>query len=187
VRVSRRPDALLADQAYLEKKAAVNALDIFGRCPDKHPRPAHWARALAVLAREETAHLAAVCDLMRRRGVRWERRHANPYAQGLHALIRLGDGPRELTDRLLVSALVEARSGERFHLLSRYGRDAELRKFYRTLASAEAGHGKLFLRLAEGVAGREAARARWKELVEAEGHLLAGLPFAYALHGGPPV
>src|SRR3954452_118712 len=138
-----RFDEVLVDHAHCEKKAAAHALSMLAACPDAPGVP----RAMARLAREEAGHLAQVLGLMERRGLVLGRDPGDPYAQGLQALVR--HPPRErLVDRLLISALIEARSEERLRLLAAALEDAELRVFYGRLAEAEKGHGELFLRLA---------------------------------------
>ncbi|MGZ3395747.1 MAG: tRNA isopentenyl-2-thiomethyl-A-37 hydroxylase MiaE, partial [Isosphaeraceae bacterium] len=100
--------ALLNDHAYLEKKAASNALELLNRWPEPDCPP-DWVSTLAAIASDETAHLSLVVRLLNRRGGRLERTHRNPYANALRALVRKGRGNEELVDRLLISALIEAR------------------------------------------------------------------------------
>src|SRR5688572_8993768 len=89
------PLALLNDHAYLEKKAAANALELLNRWPEPAP-PKLWITTLANVARDETVHLARVCKLLQRRGGRLHKMHSNPYASELRRLVRRGDGTREL-------------------------------------------------------------------------------------------
>src|SRR5579859_6641370 len=110
------PLALLSDQAYLEKKAANNALEFLNLWPASRP-PQHWLSSIASIARDETAHLQLVLRLLEQRGGTLAKSHKNPYASALQGLIRRGKGAQELVDRLLVSALIEARSCERFERL----------------------------------------------------------------------
>src|SRR2546422_387387 len=107
---------LLNDHAHLEKKAAANALELVNRWPEPNP-PENWVAAMTAIARDEVEHLATVTRLLARRGGRLTRQHSNPYASELHKLVRKGRGPEELVDRLMISALIEARSCERFKLL----------------------------------------------------------------------
>src|SRR4028118_2189351 len=113
----RRPLELLNDHAHLEKKAASNALELLNRWPEPSP-PENWVAAMTAIARDEVEHLSVVCRLLARRGGRLTRQHRNPYASDLHKLVRRGQGPGELVDRLMISALIEARSCERFRLLA---------------------------------------------------------------------
>src|SRR5262245_21341467 len=109
--VMKRPLALLNDHAYLEKKAASNALELLNRWPEPSC-PSQWPGVLAAIAGDEAAHLASVVRILTRRGGKLERTHRNPYANALRDLVRKGSGNQELLDRLLVSALIEARSCE---------------------------------------------------------------------------
>src|SRR5438874_4257741 len=127
-----RPLELLNDHAHLEKKAASNALELLNRWPEPNP-PENWVAAMTAIARDEVEHLAVVSRLLARRGGRLTRQHGNPYAAGLHKLVRRGTGPGELIDRLMISALIEARSCERFNLLADACEDRELAKLYQGL------------------------------------------------------
>jgi tRNA-(ms[2]io[6]A)-hydroxylase len=145
----RDPLALLNDHAYLEKKAATNALELLNRWPEPG-RPDEWTLTLAAIAGDEAAHLSSVVKILVKRGGRLERAHRNDYANRLRMHVRKGQGSDELVDRLLISALIELRSCERFDLLARYcrGRDSVLARFYERLGRSELGHYQVFLRLA---------------------------------------
>src|SRR3954454_10114017 len=106
--VLREPLLLLNDHAHLEKKAAANALELLNRWPEPKP-PENWVTAMTAVARDEVEHLAVVSRLLARRGGTLTKSHANPYASELHKLVRKGRGPEELVDRLMISALIEAR------------------------------------------------------------------------------
>ena len=168
--VLAHPIPLLIDHAFLEKKAANNALELMTRWPGDWVEG--WVETMTAIARDEAAHLAQVTRLLMKRGARLERVHKNPYANELRLLVRKG-GSGEVLDRLLVSALIEVRSCERFAVLSAASPDAELAKFYGALFSSEMGHYKVFLRLARKVAGRARADERWQEMLAAEAAILA--------------
>ncbi len=169
-------DAVLVDHAHCEKKAAANALSLLQAYPEVPGLPAQMAR----LAREEAAHLAQVLQWLERRGLALGRDPGDPYAQGLQALVRTSSRERQL-DRLLVAALIEARSCERLGLLASGLPAGELQRFYARLAQSEDGHQRLFLRLAERVHGA-AAQTRLAGLLEAEAALLRRLPVRAAIH-----
>jgi tRNA 2-(methylsulfanyl)-N6-isopentenyladenosine37 hydroxylase len=169
-------DAVLVDHAHCEKKAAANALSLLQAYPDVPGLPAHMAR----LAREEAGHLARVLQWLERRGLPLGRDRGDPYAQGLNALVRHGARERQL-DRLLVAALIEARSCERLALLASGLPQGELQAFYAELARSEDGHQRLFLRLAERVHGA-AALERLDALLDEEGALVRRLPVRAAIH-----
>ncbi|MFZ5471571.1 MAG: tRNA-(ms[2]io[6]A)-hydroxylase [Myxococcota bacterium] len=170
-------DAVLSDHAHCEKKAAANALSMLQAYPEVEGLPAQMAR----LAREESAHLARVLALMERRGIKLRRDAGDPYAQGLQALVRTSQLERRL-DRLLVAAIIEARSCERLALLAQGFADAELRRFYAELAQSEDGHQELFFRLAAQAHTPAQAQARLEELLDAEAALLGALPIRAAIH-----
>ncbi len=94
----REPLALLNDHAWLEKKAASNALELLNRWPEPCP-PENWVQAMTAIARDEVEHLAVVTRLLARRGGRLTKQHRCPYAADLRALVRLGHGLYELMDR----------------------------------------------------------------------------------------
>ncbi len=169
-------DAVLVDHAHCEKKAAANALSLLQAYPDVPGLPSQMAR----LAREEAAHLVQVLAWLERRGLALGVDRGDPYARGLQGLVRTGAQQRQL-DRLLIAALMEARSCERLGLLASGLPPGELRDFYARLAQSEDGHQRLFLRLAERLHG-EAANARLETLLEEEAALLRRLPLRAAIH-----
>jgi tRNA-(ms[2]io[6]A)-hydroxylase len=176
------PIPLLADHAFLEKKAANNAMELMTHWPnDWFPG---WVEAMTGVARDETAHLAQVVRLLMRRGGRLERKHKNPYATALRMLVRKGE-PTQIVDRLLVSALIELRSCERFGVLASATEDAELASFYGALLSSEAGHFHVFLKLAHKIGPRAAVDARWEQMLAAEARILAEQPPGPRIHSGP--
>jgi tRNA-(ms[2]io[6]A)-hydroxylase len=168
---------VLVDHAHCEKKAAANALSLLQSYPELDGLPAHMAR----LAREEAAHLARVLRLMEERGLRLTKDEGDPYAQGLQKLIRKPYEQRRL-DRLLVAAVIEARSCERLGLLAEALPDAALRRFYAELAQSEDGHQSLFYRLAVQASGEAEAEARLGWMLEQEAALVAALPVRAAVH-----
>jgi tRNA 2-(methylsulfanyl)-N6-isopentenyladenosine37 hydroxylase len=197
--VLRDPLALLSDHAHLEKKAAANALELLNRWPAgiDAQGAAEWVRTLTAIARDEVEHLAVVTRLIERRGGALARLHKNPYANALRGFVRLGSGNLELLDRLLVSALIELRSCERFGLLSDTA-DADLAKLYRGLYASEHGHYLVFLELARLTVGErevflELARLtvgerdvsnRWRKALEFEASVLAERSAGPSMHSG---
>jgi tRNA 2-(methylsulfanyl)-N6-isopentenyladenosine37 hydroxylase len=181
--VLQNENALLSDQVYLEKKAANNALEFLNLWPGPQA-PDHWLASVASIARDETLHMQAVLKLLEKRGGELERAHKNPYAYDLRKLIRKGQGKDDLTDRLIVSALVEARSCERFIRLSEESKDAELAKFYGNLVASENGHYQLFLDMAKKVSPAEEVNARWVKLLEKEAEIIESQPVDFKIHSG---
>ena len=181
--VLRDPLALLNDHAHLERKAATNALDLLTRWPDPDP-PASWVGTMTGVARDEIEHLAIVLRLLSKRGGRMSREHRNDYAAGLRELVRKGEGPSELADRLMVSALIEARSCERFKLLAEHCPDEELAALYRDLFGSEAGHYRVFLELAMQLKPRDQVHRRWDDMLDAEAQIIAAQPQGVKMHSG---
>lgn len=186
------PRALLDDHAHLERKAATNALALLTRWPRSSSGPddaavaAHWSKVLAAVAKDETEHLVLVLKILGRRGGALGRVHANPYAAALRSLVRKGRGADELVDRLLVCALIEARSCERFERLAEVAEDDELRRLYRGLLASERGHFRIFLDLARSVPGSREVEARWEALLEEEAVILAAEHPGARMHAGDP-
>jgi tRNA-(ms[2]io[6]A)-hydroxylase len=180
-------DAVLVDHAHCELKAAQNALSLVPRALSRA-----MAERLLALADEETRHVRQVLDELERRGLALGTPPPDPYAAELRALAHRSrpggrDARHALVDRLVVAALIEARSCERFRLLADglngAGR-AELGAFYDELFEAEARHYRVFVELAGEAAGdRALARQRLAELAAAEGDLCARLGSSAAVHG----
>jgi tRNA-(ms[2]io[6]A)-hydroxylase len=181
-----QPLALLNDHAHLEKKAAANALELLNRWPEPNP-PENWVAAMTAIARDEVEHLAIVSRLLARRGGRLTRQHSNPYASELHKLVRKGHGPAELIDRLMISALIEARSCERFRLLAlACDADPELKKIYANLWASEHGHYRSFIQLAEQILPADIVAARWSQMLDAEAAIVSTQTVGPRMHSGAP-
>ncbi|MDZ4802114.1 MAG: tRNA-(ms[2]io[6]A)-hydroxylase [Bryobacteraceae bacterium] len=180
------PIALLIDHAFLEKKAANNAMDMMTRWPTEWVPG--WVETMTAVARDEAAHLAQVTRMLMARGGRLARQHKNPYANGLRLLVRKGEAA-ETIDRLFVSALIELRSCERFAVLAEAAAevDAELATFYKALYQSEMGHYKVFLRLAQRIQDREIVDARWQEMLAVEAQVLAAQAPGPRIHSGVEV
>ena len=181
--VLREPLALLNDHAHLEKKAALNALELLNRWPEPNP-PENWVQAMTAIARDEVEHLAIVTRLLARRGGRLTKTHQNQYARELRGEVRTGQGPRELLDRLMVSALIEARSCERFAVLSEHCNDRELAKLYSGLYASEAGHYRIFIELARSLPTIDTVEARWNEMLDLEVSIIRRQRVGPTMHSG---
>jgi tRNA-(ms[2]io[6]A)-hydroxylase len=174
-----RFDEVLVDHAHCEKKAAANALSLLQVYPDLPGLPAQMAR----LAREESAHLAKVLELMDARGLTLTKDVGDPYAQGLQKLVRTPAAERRV-DRLLVAAVIEARSCERLSLLAEGLTDPALARFYGELAQSEDGHQSLFFRLAVTAAqgDERTVRERLEWMLEREAQVLQDVGLRAAIH-----
>jgi len=184
--VLSHPLALLNDHAHLEKKAASNALELLNRWPPSGSPSGQerWIATVTGVAKDEVEHLTLVVRLLARRGGRMTARHRNAYAADLRQLVRIGRGPEELMDRLMVSALIELRSCERFEVLSNHCQDDELARFYHGLSSCERGHYQVFINFARELAGAANADQRWDQMLDAEATILASQPPGPRMHGG---
>jgi tRNA-(ms[2]io[6]A)-hydroxylase len=178
------PINLLIDHAILEKKAANNAMDMLTRWPDDWVPG--WVETMTSVARDEAAHLSQVVRILSRRGGRLNRKHQNYYASELRLLVRKGQ-PHEAIDRLFVSALIEARSCERFSVLAQAAPDEELADFYKALFSSELGHYKIFLKLAYKLGDRAELDARWQEMLAREAEILSAQTPGPRIHSGLPL
>ncbi len=172
-------DILLIDHANCEKKAAGTALNMLFRYVDQ---PA-LLTALSKVAREELRHFEQVLKVMHSRGVTY--RHLSPsrYAAGLFARVGKRE-PARVVDTLIVGAIIEARSCERFHRLS-LSVDGDLGRFYGDLLASEARHFRIYLSLARHCAGGP-VDDRVAELLEAERALILDPDDELRFHGGPP-
>jgi tRNA-(ms[2]io[6]A)-hydroxylase len=170
---------LLVDHANCEKKAASTALALMFAYPEDHA----LAMALSRLAREELRHFEQVQKMMITLGVDFERQQPGRYASGLRAVLRTSEPGRKL-DLLLAGALIEARSSERFRLLSSRLQQP-LGDFYTQLERSEARHFELYVSLA-----RAAAPDRWRErldtLAAREAELATEPDPVFRFHSGLP-
>ncbi|MCB9914758.1 MAG: tRNA-(ms[2]io[6]A)-hydroxylase [Planctomycetes bacterium] len=177
--VERRPLELLSDHAHNELKAASTAQAWLL----KRPEASALVVRLARVAAEETEHFDRVVRLLYGRGGALLPLDTNPYADALLARSAATRKDRFL-DRMVVAALIEARSCERFELLAAHLADAELRALYAGLVESEQGHRALFLDLVREHFEPAVAEARIAELFRLEGEVMAALPFAYRMHSG---
>ncbi|WP_081193061.1 tRNA-(ms[2]io[6]A)-hydroxylase [Halomonas sp. BC1] len=173
------PETLLIDHAQCEKKAASTAMSLLYRYVDQ---PLLLSK-MSQLAREELLHFEQVVGLMERRGVPYRHLTASRYAEGLRKHLRSQD-PERLIDLLIIGALIEARSCERFARLIPY-LDEELARFYRTLVKSEGRHFEDYLLLA-----RQQADAPIDEriafFVAREAELIMSPDTAFRFHSGVP-
>jgi tRNA-(ms[2]io[6]A)-hydroxylase len=170
---------LLVDHANCEKKAASTALALMFAYPEDHA----LAMALSRLAREELRHFEQVQKMMLALGVDFERQQPGRYASQLRAVLRTSEPGRKL-DLLLSGALIEARSAERFRLLSTRLQEP-LAGFYAQLERSEARHFELYVNLARAAAP-DGWRERMAALAECEAELATRPDPVFRFHSGPP-
>lgn len=175
--------SLLNDHAHLEKKAATNALQLLPLWPEP-TGPKNWVKTMTAIAKDEIGHLGSVLRLMDKRGKLMSKSHNNPYAQELQKLVRKGQGPADVADKLMISALIEGRSCERFKLLADASEQIapELSKLYHGLWSSEHGHYKVFLGLAEQIIGMKKVESRWDELLHSESEIISSIKREISMH-----
>lgn len=179
-RALKQQRTLLIDHANCERKAAATALATLQR----YPLDDLLVERMSRLAREELRHFEQVRALMRGLGIRWKTLGASRYAAGLHAHVRREE-PGRLLDTLLVGALIEARSAERFALLAPY-LPGQIGRFYAGLLASEARHFENYLALARRTAGPEDIDARLGVLRAAEAELVSSPDRQFRFHSGMP-
>jgi tRNA-(ms[2]io[6]A)-hydroxylase len=171
-------DLLLIDHAHCEKKAASTALSLMYRYLDN----ADLLNKMSRLAREELRHFEQVLAIMQKRGVEYTHLSPARYAAGLRAEVR-GEDPGRLVDILIVGAIIEARSCERFAALAPY-LDEKLADFYNSLLKSEARHYQDYLHLAEQAHGGPVDE-RVAEFLAIEKELIEAPDTEFRFHSGP--
>ena len=163
---------ILVDHAYCEQKAASTCISLIIHYSD-YP---NIVDTLTPIVAEEWSHFERVLDQLKQRGFALGKMRKDDYVNKLIKHIRRGEArERQLIDKLLICALVEARSCERFKLLWQQLEEEDLQKFYYELMVSEAGHYTTFISLAREVADREVVDKRWQELLAIEAEIIASL------------
>lgn len=165
-------EEILTDHAYCEQKAASTCISLIQQYPDKE----ELVEQVAPLVTEEWGHFRQVLAELKRRGLKLGRQRKDEY---VHQLFRLeqkgGSREEQLLEKLLIAALIEARSCERFRTLSVNIADASLQKFYHNFMVAEAGHYRMFITLAELYSPKEKVKQRWQEYLDGEAEIMRQL------------
>jgi tRNA-(ms[2]io[6]A)-hydroxylase len=163
---------ILVDHAYCEQKAASSCISLIVRYPDKEK----LVDMLTPVVAEEWSHFERVIEQLKQRGWKLGPQRKDEYVIALSKTARSGGSrERQLVDQLLINALIEARSCERFKLLWKNIADPELQKFYYELMVSEAGHYKNFIRLAKEYLPAEVVDERWQELLLQEADIIRNL------------
>ena len=153
-------EAILTDHAWCEQKAASSCISLIQRYPEK----VELVQALSPIVTEEWGHFRMVIAELKKRGLQLGRQRKDAYVNELLPFQKKDGSPEDsLLDKLLIFALIEARSCERFKRLSEGLEDEYLRNFYRRFMESEAGHYHLFIELSDTYTDREKVRRRWKE------------------------
>jgi tRNA 2-(methylsulfanyl)-N6-isopentenyladenosine37 hydroxylase len=171
---------ILTDHAWCEQKAATNAITIIANNSEHE----ELVTELLALAKEELEHFQLVHEIIKKRGFELGPERKDSYVNELYKFMKTGGNKQQrLVDRLLFSAMIEARSCERFKLLSEKINDEELAEFYRNLMVSEAGHYTTFITFARKFGGEIDADKRWKEWLEFEGVMVQNYGKEETIHG----
>lgn len=178
--VEKNVEEILTDHAYCEQKAASTAISLIIGYPEHH----ELVDAMSLLAQEEMSHFKMVHDRILERGLVLGRERKDAYVNDLMKFFPKGGSRTEqLVHRLLYAALIEARSCERFRLLSEQLEDKELAGFYRKLMISEANHYTMFLTFARQYGERKEVDRKWEELLVFEAELMKELGKEETMHG----
>lgn len=173
-------DEILTDHAWCEQKAASTAISLIVRFPEFPD----MVEEFTALAREEMEHFALVHAKLRERGLSLGFERRDPYVHDLSKFIKKGGNRRmQLVEALLMAGMIEARSCERFRILSEELEDPDLRTFYRGLMASEARHYTLFLNYARKYGEGIDVDKRWREFLEYEGGLMKKYGKSETIHG----
>lgn len=168
---------VLVDHAHLEKRAASTALSMIFRYTGRPDLP----MTLSPIVREEMRHFEQMLGILAERGIELIKLEAADYATTLVGKVRKQE-PQRLLDRLIVAALIEARSAERFKILSERVKDAPLAAYYGQLFESEARHYTVYTDLARRYFGHDAVKTRLDELASAEVEALQSTTKQARLH-----
>ena len=173
-------EEILTDHAWCEQKAASNAITLITMMPEY----TDIMTGLLEIAREELEHFEQVHEIIKSRGWTLGRERKDSYVNELYAFMKKGGSrQQQLVERLLFAAMIEARSCERFKVLSDNIDDKELAVFYRELMISEANHYTAFLGYANQLNSDIDIKARWDEWLEHEAKIIASYGNSEAIHG----
>lgn len=165
-------EEILTDHAYCEQKAATACISLIQAFPDRE----ELVEELAPIVSEEWGHFRMVLAELNKRGLKLGRQRKDEYVNELLKFQKKGGTRADaLLERLLTCALIEARSCERFRLLSLYCAENVLRDWYHKFMVSEAGHYRVFIDLAERYFGKEKTWQRWQEYLRHEAEIMRDL------------
>ena len=171
---------ILTDHAFLEQKAASNAVSII----INYSEETELVKEMSNIAIEEMQHFKMVHLLMVKRGMVLGREQKNDYAIRLQKFFtKTKDRTNALVQRLLIAALIEARSCERFKVFSENMEDEELSKFYKNLMISEAAHYTTFLQFARQYQDRKIVDEKWNSLLAFEAEMMRERGNLAKIHG----
>ena len=173
-------EEILTDHAFCEQKAASNAITLIVQ----NPNLSDLVQEMALLVQEEMDHFKRVHDIILERGYTLGRERKDNYVNELmQFLVKGGSREQQLVDRLLFSAMIEARSCERFKVMSEHINDKQLADFYHELMVSEAGHYTIFITLARKYAGKVDVEKRWKDFLAYEAKVVQNYGKKETIHG----
>lgn len=165
-------EEILVDHAYCEQKAAITCIGLIQLYPDKQ----YLVDRLSPVVIEEWTHFRMVVDELKKRGYSLGFQRKDEYVNELAKFFKKGGRPEDrFLDKMLMSALIEARSCERFRILSEGISDLELREFYRKLMIAEAQHYTMFIDIANKYIEKDEVKSRWEEWLVEEARILSNI------------
>ena len=178
--VEKNIEEILTDHAYCEQKATSTAISLIVSFPEY----TELVQEMTSLVKEEMSHFKMVHDRILARGWTLGRDRKDDYVNQLMKFFpKGGSRTTQLVHRLLYAALIEARSCERFRLLSEELQDKELAEFYRKLMVSEANHYTMFLGFARQYGNREEVDQKWQELLDFEAEIMKNLGDKEFIHG----
>jgi tRNA-(ms[2]io[6]A)-hydroxylase len=180
--VEENLEDILSDHAWCEQKAATNAIMLIINNAEKED----LVTEMTAISIEEMQHFQMVHDIIKARGYEFLRERKDDYVNELAKFMKQSsDGSRAcgLIERLLFAAMIEARSCERFKVLSENLKDKELAQFYRDLMESEAAHYTTFINLARKYAGNIDVEKRWKAWLAYEANVIAKYGEGVTVHG----
>ena len=178
--VEKNIEEILTDHAFCEQKATSTAISLIVSFPEY----TDLVQEMTALVKEEISHFKMVHDKIIARGWTLGRDRRDDYVIELVKFFpKGGSRTTQLVHRLLYAALIEARSCERFRLLSEELKDKELAEFYRNLMASEANHYTMFLSFARQYGNRKEVDAKWQQLLEYEAKIISNLGKTETIHG----
>ncbi len=172
-------EEILTDHAWCEQKAATNAIGLITMVPEH----TEMVSELTSIALEEMDHFNQVHEIIKKRGGVLGRTRKDDYVNDLYKFIIQGSREDYLVDRMLFAAMIEARSCERFKVLTENIKDEQLKSFYKELMISEANHYTTFIGFARQLGDPEKVNKRWEEWLEYEAKIIAGYGTKETIHG----
>lgn len=178
--VEKNIEEILTDHAFCEQKATSTAISLIVGFPEYTA----LVQEMVALVKEEISHFKMVHDIILKRGWTLGRDRKDEYVIELIKFFpKGGSRTTQLVHRLLYAALIEARSCERFRLLSEELEDKELSTFYRNLMVSEANHYTMFLGFARQYGNKKEVDAKWQQLLDYEAKIMSNLGTSETIHG----